>query len=43
VSVRCGTLNDDPKVRPSFHAFVASKAPWAAICDELPQFAEARA
>lgn len=42
VSVRCGTLLDDPGARPAFHAFVASKAPWTAICDELPQFAEAK-
>ena len=42
VSVRCGTLLDDPGVRPAFHAYVASKAPWTAICDEVPQFAEAR-
>lgn len=42
VSVRCGTLLDDPGTRPAFHAFVASKAPWMAICDDVPQFAEAR-
>lgn len=40
VSVRCGTLNQDPGVRVAYHAFVASKAPWADICDDQPQFAE---
>lgn len=43
VSVRCGTLKNDPGIRPSYHAYVASKAPWVSICDELLQFPEARA
>ena len=38
VSVRCGTLKDDPGVRLAYHAFVASKAPWVEITDSLPQF-----
>jgi hypothetical protein len=38
--VRLGVLIDDPGIRPSFHIFVGSKAPWDVICDELPQFAE---
>ena len=38
VSVRCGTLMQDPGVRAAYHAFVASKAPWVDICDEQPQF-----
>lgn len=42
VSVRCGTLKDDPGVRPSFHAYVASKAPWISITDGLPQYPEGR-
>ena len=42
VAVRCGTLHDDPGIRPSFHAFVGSKAPWVTITDNLPQFSEAR-
>ncbi|HTY57111.1 MAG TPA: GFA family protein [Candidatus Binataceae bacterium] len=33
-----GTLDDDPGVRPSFHVFVASKAPWFEITDSLLQF-----
>lgn len=38
VSVRCGTLKQDPGVRVAYHAFVASKAAWVDICDEQPQF-----
>ncbi len=37
VSVRCGTLDDDPVLRPVVHAYVASKAPWTEILDDLPQ------
>jgi hypothetical protein len=37
VSVRCGTLDVDPSVRPSVHFYVASKAPWLEITDTLPQ------
>jgi hypothetical protein len=33
-----GTLDDDPGVRPAVHIFVASKAPWVEISDDLPQF-----
>lgn len=40
VSVRCGTLKQDPGVRVAYHAFVASKAAWADICDGQPQFPE---
>ena len=36
--VRLGILIDDPSIRPSFHIFVGSKAPWHTICDGLPQF-----
>lgn len=38
--VRLGVLIDDPSIRPSFHIFVGSKAPWETICDGLPQYAE---
>lgn len=34
-----GTLDDDPGVRPSLHIYVASKAPWFPITDNLPQHA----
>jgi hypothetical protein len=37
VSVRCGTLDDDPGTRPSQHIHVGSKAPWYEIADDLPQ------
>jgi hypothetical protein len=39
VSVRCGTLKEDPGLRVAYHAFVASKAPWVEIPDGQPQFA----
>ena len=38
LSVRCGTLEDDPGVRPSGHAFVDFKAPWTELNDGLPRF-----
>lgn len=31
VAVRLGALDRDPGIRPSFHAFVASAAPWEPI------------
>lgn len=40
VSVRCGTLDDDPQLRPATHIYVASKAPWYEIRDDLPQHPE---
>lgn len=38
VSVRCGTLDETPNMRPSEHIYVGSKAPWFEICDDVPQF-----
>ena len=35
-----GALDDDPGVRPQMHVYVASRAPWFTITDDLPQFAE---
>ena len=35
-----GTLDGDPGLRPTFHMFVASKAPWEEISDALPQYPE---
>ena len=35
-----GNLEDDPGVRPQAHIYVASKAPWFDITDDLPQFPE---
>ncbi len=40
VAVRCGTLKQDPGLRVAYHAFVGSKADWADICDDQPQFPE---
>jgi hypothetical protein len=40
VHVAMGTLLDDPTIRPTHHIFVASKASWFAITDDLPQYAE---
>ncbi len=37
VSVRSGTLDTEPAIAPSVHAYVASKAPWLEIRDDLPQ------
>ncbi len=33
-----GNLEEDPGIRPQLHMFVASKAPWDEIGDDLPQF-----
>jgi hypothetical protein len=38
VSIRLGSLDGDPGIRPQFHTFVDSKAPWDEITDELPQY-----
>lgn len=37
VGVPMGTLDDDPHYSPRAHIFVGSKAPWFAICDDLPR------
>jgi hypothetical protein len=39
-AVALGTLDDDPGVQASLHIFVASKASWFQITDDLPQHAE---
>lgn len=39
VELAAGTLDDDPGVRPAYHIFVGSKAPWFEITDGLPQHA----
>jgi hypothetical protein len=33
VSIRLGSLDGDPGIRPQYHSFVDSRAPW----DELPE------
>lgn len=39
VELAAGTLDDDPGVKPAYHIFVGSKAPWFEITDGLPQHA----
>jgi hypothetical protein len=42
VAIRLGSLDGDPCVRPEFHAFVGSRAPWVTLpADGLPRFDEA--
>jgi hypothetical protein len=40
VHVALGSLVDTPRMRPTKHIFVGSKAPWFEITDALPQFEE---
>jgi hypothetical protein len=40
VEIALGTLDDDPGIKVPRHIFVASKAPWFEITDDLPQFPE---
>ena len=43
ISVRLGTLDADPGIRPEFRQFVAYAAPWEPIPDDgLPRFPERR-
>jgi hypothetical protein len=41
VSIRLGAFDDDPGIRPQFHTFVDSRAPWDVIADDLPQYSGA--
>lgn len=36
--MRLGILDNAPTHKPNFHIFVASKAPWFDINDDLKQF-----
>jgi hypothetical protein len=39
VSIRMGSLDDDPGIRPMYHAFVGSRAPWDDLPDDgLPRY-----
>jgi hypothetical protein len=38
VSIRLGTVDGDPGIRPQYHTFVDSRAPWDEITDDLPQY-----
>ena len=40
ISIRLGSVDGDPGIRPQYHTFVASRAPWDEITDDLPQFDE---
>ena len=40
VSIRLGTIDDDPGIRPSYHSFVDEVPPWDALPDDgLPRHA----
>jgi hypothetical protein len=41
ISIRMGAFDDDPGIRPQFHTYVGSRAPWDRITDTLPQHEEA--
>jgi hypothetical protein len=42
VSVRLGSLDGDPGIRPQYHSWVDSKAPWDRLpADGLPRYPEA--
>ena len=44
VSIRLGSLDGDPGIRPQYHSFVDSRAPWDALPDDgLPRFGGANA
>jgi hypothetical protein len=39
VSIRLGTLDDDPGIRPQFHNYIADAPPWLGIPDDgLPRY-----
>jgi hypothetical protein len=40
IRVPYGSLIDEPALKPTAHMFVASKAPWYEILDDLPQHDE---
>jgi hypothetical protein len=41
VSVRLGSLDGDPGIRPQYHSFTGSKAPWDRLpADGLPRYPE---
>jgi hypothetical protein len=40
IRVPYGSLIDEPTLKPTAHMFVASKAPWHEILDDLPQHDE---
>jgi hypothetical protein len=41
IGIRLGALDGDPGIRPGFHTFVASRAPWDDLSDDgLPRYDE---
>jgi len=40
VSIRMGSFDGDPGIRPQYHTFVDSRAPWDEITDSLPRHPE---
>ena len=38
VSIRLGTVDGDPGIRPQYHTHVESKAVWEEILDDLPRY-----
>src|SRR5262249_14449684 len=42
VRLRLGTLDNDPRIKPSRNIFTGSKAPWFDITDSLPRFNESQ-
>lgn len=39
VSIRLGTVDGNPGIRPQYHTYVGSKAAWEDILDDRPQYA----
>jgi hypothetical protein len=37
VSIRLVSVDGDPGIRPQYHSYVGSRAPWDEITDDLPQ------
>ena len=43
ISIRIGALDDDPGIRPQYHSFVGSRAPWDELPDDgLPRYEGAK-
>jgi hypothetical protein len=43
VSIRLGSLDDDPGIRSQFHTFAGSRAPWDELPDDgLPRYEGAK-
>ena len=40
ISIRLGSVDGDPGIRPQYHTFVGSRAPWDEITDDLPRYDE---